>query len=77
MVTSLKEFENYIKANYLGSLSVMRDLLTDVFKGQKPTNIEESSSQITEVLNIIRMCKANNMYNKISEEYIEKFLFIV
>ena len=52
----------------------MTDLFADVFKGQKPTNVEESSSRITEILNIIRMCRAKNIYNKISEEHIEKIL---
>ena len=48
MITSLKEFEPYIRANYLGSLSVMSDLFTVVFKNQRPASVEESASRITD-----------------------------
>ena len=74
MITTLKEFESYIRANYLSSTSLMTDLFEDVFSNGRPTNIEESSSRITEVLNIIRMTKTKNIYSKVAEEHIEKIL---
>ena len=50
MVTNLKEFEAYIRNNYMGSLQVMTDLFTGVFKEtRRPANVEESSSRITDV----------------------------
>ena len=54
MITTLREFESYIRATYLASTSIMTDLFEDVFTNGRPTNIDESSSRITEVLNIIR-----------------------
>ena len=74
MVTSLKEFEAYIKNNYMTTLQVMTDLFTDVFNETKrPANVEQSSSRITDVMNIIRLCRGKGIYSKISEEHIEKF----
>ena len=52
----------------------MTDLFEDVFSNGRPTNIEESSSRITEVLNIIRMTKTKEIYSKVAEEHIEKIL---
>ena len=49
MVTSLKEFESYIRATYLSSASLMTDLFADVFTNGRPSNIKESSSSIIEV----------------------------
>ena len=74
MITTLKEFKSYIRANYLASTSLMTDLFEDVFSNGKPANIEESSSRINEVLNIIRMTKTKNIYSKVAEEHIEKIL---
>ena len=74
MITPLKEFESYIRANNLSSASLMTDLFEDVFSNGRPANIEESSSRITEVLNIIRMTKTKNIYSKVAEEHIEKIL---
>ena len=75
MVTNLKEFEAYMRSNYMGSLQVMTDLFTDVFKETKrPANVEESSLRITDVMNIIRLCHTKGIYSKISEEHIEKIL---
>ena len=48
--------------------------MTDVFSNGRPANIEESSSRIIEVLNIIRMTKTKNIYSKVAEEHIEKIL---
>ena len=51
MVTSLKEFEAYIRNNYMTTLQVMTDLFTDVFNETKrPMNVEQSSSRITDVM---------------------------
>ena len=72
MVTSLKEFESYIRATYLSSASLMTDLFEEEFSNGEPANIEESSSRIIEMLNIIRMAKTKNIYTKVAEEHIEK-----
>ena len=74
MITTLKEFESYIRATYLSSTSLMTDLFEDIFSTGRPTNIEESSSRITEVLNIIRLTKTKEIYSKVAEEHIEKIL---
>ena len=75
MVTSLKEFEAYIRNNYMSSLQVMTDLFTYIFNETKrPANVEQSSSRITDVMNIIRLCRGKGIYSKISEEHIEKIL---
>ena len=67
MVTSLKEFEAYIRNNYMTTLQVMTDLFTDVFNETKrPMNVEQSSSRITDVMNIIRLCPGKGIYSKIS-----------
>ena len=50
----------------------MNDLFADVFKGQKPSTVEASLSRITEILNIIRMCRQKSIYDKITEEHVEK-----
>ena len=53
----------------------MTDLFTDVFNDTKrPASVEQSSSRITDVMNIIRLCHAKGIHTKISEEHIEKIL---
>ena len=63
-MTSLGEFESYIHA----SMNMLTDLFSVLFGMSKATSMEESQKRINEALNVLRIIKKRNLWEKKDEE---------
>ena len=57
MMTSLQEFEAYIRANYISGINLLTDLFSELFKMPKASTLQESQKRINEALNVLRIIK--------------------
>ena len=75
-MTSLSEFESYIHASYIAGLNLLTDLFSVLFEMPKATSMEESQKRINEALNVYRIIKKRDLWEKLTQEHIDRTVLI-
>ena len=73
-MTSLGEFETYMKTTYIVGLNMVEDLLSRLFEMGKPANYTESIRGITEALNALKTIRVKKLDGKFTEVHLEKII---
>ena len=70
-MTSLGEFESYVRATYIVGQHLVQDLLSRLFDKQKPTTYKESIWNITSALNGMKILKTKKLEKTITDIQLE------
>ena len=69
-MTSLGEFESYIHASYIAGMNLLTNLFSILFEMSKANSMEESQKRINEALNVYRIIKKRDLWEKLTQEHI-------
>ena len=75
-MTSLCEFESCIHASYIAGMNLLTDLFSVLFKMSKAISMEESQKRINEALNVYRIIKKRDLWEKLAQEHIDRTVTI-
>ena len=75
-MTSLCEFESYIHASYIAGMNLLTDLFSVLFGMSKASSMEESPKRINEALNVYRIIKKHDLWEKLTQEHIDRTVAI-
>ena len=75
-MTSLGEFESYIHASYIAGMNLLTNLFSILFEMSKANSMEESQKRINEALNVCRIIKKHDLWEKLTQEHIERTVSI-
>ena len=71
-MTSLGEFDSYIHASYIAGMNLLTDLFSILFEMSKAIFMEESQKRINEALNVYRIIKKRDLWEKLTQEHINR-----
>jgi hypothetical protein len=73
---SLGKVESYLCAKYVSNTSIMSDILSDIFKKEKPTTNKQSIENIQETMTILKTIKIRGLEDKLTETQLTKLIDI-
>ena len=73
-LTELREFETYIQNEYVIGINMVTDLFSKLFAQPRARDIVDSVKMTTEALNILRTIKSKKLWQKFTEEMLEKIV---
>ena len=68
------EVESYLCSKYVSNTSIMYDILSDIFKKEKPRTNKESIENIQESLTILKTVKMRGLEDKLTENQLAKLI---
>ena len=75
-MTSLAEFEEFIRASYISGMNLLIDLFSVLFEMSKASSLEESQKRINEALNVYPIIKKRELWGKLTQEHLDRTVAI-
>ena len=65
-----------MRASYIAGTNLLTDLFSVLFEMPKATSMEESQKRINEALNVLRIIKKRDLWEKLTQEHIDRTITI-
>ena len=75
-MTSLAEFEGFIRVSYISGINLLTDLFSVLFEMSKAFSLEEFEKRINEALNVHWIIKKKYLWNKLTQEHLDRTVAI-
>ena len=75
-ITFLAKFEGFIRTSYISGMNLLIDLYSVLFEMSKASSLEESQKRINEALNMYRILKKRELWDKLTQEHLDRTVAI-